>query len=158
MSGFNRSANIQISGLWRLITSPVVRRIKLILTSGMTPRKLIQTIGVGAALGTIPLAWGTTLLCFIAASVFRLNHVVLQAVNFLLWPVHLALLIPYYKMGMWLFPGEPSIPPQFYAHIMDNPVASCHFLGWLTIKALAVWMITMLPSTLIISKLLQNRH
>jgi uncharacterized protein (DUF2062 family) len=147
MTGFRISENRRCRQIWQLLISPV-QRTRVLLTSGLTPRKLAQTLCIGVAFGVIPLVWGTTILCLILASVFRLNHVALQSVNYLLWPVHVALLVPFYKLGMWLFPGGPAVPPQIYDQLLQNPASSLHFLGWITLKAVTVWMITVLPGAL----------
>ena len=104
VTGFNADATQLVQRVrWRLI-SHVINRLPSALTGELTPRKCALTLCVGAALGVMPLLWGTSLLCILLAHFFRLNHGVLQSVNYLLYPLQLALLVPFFKLGVWLFP------------------------------------------------------
>jgi uncharacterized protein (DUF2062 family) len=136
--------------MWQLIVTPVFKRVQTIMSCGLTPQKLALTLCLGTAFGIIPLVWGTSLICVIIAQVFRLNHIALQSVNYLLWPVHLALLIPFFKLGAWLFPWGPPVPPQILTTLAQSPgMSSLNILGWITLKALAAWMVTVLPVALL---------
>lgn len=119
------------------------------MTCGLTPQKIALTLCIGTALGIMPLVWGTTLICFLLAYLFRLNHVALQSVNYLLYPVQLALLVPFFKLGAWLFPWGPPVPPSMLATMTRNPLSSLNILGWITLKSLAAWLVTVLPAALL---------
>jgi uncharacterized protein (DUF2062 family) len=119
------------------------------MTCGMTPRKLALTLCIGIALGIMPLVWGTTLICVLLAHLFRLNQVALQSVNYLLYPVQLALLVPFFKLGTWLFPWGPPVPPRLLASMIRNPGSSLNILGWIMLKSLAAWLVTAIPATLL---------
>ena len=73
----------------------------------------------------------------------------LQSVNIMLWPVHLALLVPFFKLGAWLFPWGPLIPPDMLSTVMNSPGSSLYLLGWIVLKSLAAWLVTALPGALI---------
>ncbi len=116
------------------------------MTCGLTPEKLATTLCIGTALGVLPLIWGTTLICIMLAHLFRLNHVALQSVNYLLYPLQLALLIPFFKLGTWLFPWGPKIPQRVFSELIQNPgFSSLNMLGWITLKSLAAWLVTAVP-------------
>ena len=136
--------------MWRLITSPVVKRMQVIISCGLTPKKLALTFCLGAAFGVIPLVWGTSLICIILAHTLRLNHVALQSVNYLLWPVHLALLVPFFKLGAWLFPWGPTYPDHLIVLALHSPgLITLNVFAWLTLKALTAWLVTVIPTVLI---------
>jgi len=117
------------------------------MACGLTPQKLALTVCIGSALGTMPLLWGTSIICIVIAHIFKLNHVALQSVNYLLYPVQLALLVPFFKLGAWLFPWGPPIPPHMFSTLLRNPgLFSLHTLGWITLKSLAAWLLTALPA------------
>lgn len=141
----------RLTYLWRRVAAPVVIRVQRIMTSGLTPQKLAQTLCIGVAFGIVPLLWGASLVCFVLGSVFRLNHVVLQSVNYLLWPVQLALLIPFVKLGIWLFPGESAAEVNVLSTVLHHPgLSSAQMLAWVTLKAVAAWMVTALPAAVVI--------
>jgi len=148
--GFNVSAAQKIKNILRLIALPAVKRVKAIMSCGLTPPKLALTLCVGIAFGIIPLVWGASLICFVIAHVFRLNHVVLQSVNYLLWPVQLSLLVPFAKLGARLFTWGLPVPPHIFSTLTQSPgLSSLNILGWLTLKAITAWIVTVLPVILI---------
>lgn len=118
------------------------------MACGLTPQKLALTLCIGSALGTMPLLWGTSIICIVIAHTFKLNHVALQSVNYLLYPVQLALLVPFFKLGACLFPWGPPIPAHMFSTLLRNPgLFSLHILGWITLKSLAAWLLTALPAS-----------
>ena len=154
---FSDSAAEQLKNLWRRIAAPAVKRMQVVMTCGLTPQKLALTICIGTALGILPLVWGTTLICILLAHLFRLNHIALQSVNYLFYPVQLALLVPFFKLGTWLFPWGPPVPPSLLDTIIQHPGSSLNILGWITLKSLAAWMVTALPVSLLVYGILNRR-
>lgn len=148
-TGFDAAAAQPLKSLWRLIAAPVLKRLQAVMTCGLTSQKLALTLCVGTALGIMPLLWGTSLICLMLAHLFRLNHVALQSVNFMLYPVQLALLLPFFKLGAWLFPWGPPIPPNMFSTLINNPGSSLHLLGWIVLTSLAAWLVTALPAALL---------
>lgn len=69
------------------------------LTQGITPERIALTVALGVVLGLFPLIGTTSLLCFLAAWALRLNQPVIQLVNQLLWPLHLAFILPCIRVG-----------------------------------------------------------
>jgi uncharacterized protein (DUF2062 family) len=139
----------RLMGLWRRIVSPIINRLQAILRCGLTPQKLALTLCIGTALGVMPLLWGTTLICVMLAHLFRLNQVVLQSINYLLYPVQLALLVPFFKLGTWFFPWGPPVLPQLNTAMIRNPMSSLSILGWITLKSLAAWLVIVPPAALL---------
>jgi uncharacterized protein (DUF2062 family) len=148
-TGFKAHATQRLKLMWRRIASPAVKRLQVVMTCGLTPQKVVQTLCIGAALGILPLLWGTSLLCVLLARLFRLNHIALQSVNYLLYPVQLALLVPFFKLGTWLFPWGPQVPPRLLSEMFRNPMSSLNILGWITLKSLAAWLVSVFPATLL---------
>jgi uncharacterized protein (DUF2062 family) len=80
-----------------------------LLRQGTTARKLAATCALGVVLGIFPVYGSTTLLCFAVAIPLRLNLLLIQAVNYLLTPLQLLLILPFLHTGNWLF-GISSLP------------------------------------------------
>jgi len=70
-----------------------------IFTYGLTPFQLALTISFGVTLGLFPFIGLTSVLCFIFAFIFRLNIIVIQLVNWLVAPLQLIMLVPFYQLG-----------------------------------------------------------
>jgi len=65
------------------------------ISKGLTPIKLTQSLVSGLLIGCFPILGSTSILGFLVGSFFNLNHAVLQAANYLMYPIQL-LLIPIY--------------------------------------------------------------
>jgi uncharacterized protein (DUF2062 family) len=113
------------------------------LRQGMTPHKLALTIALGFALGVIPILGSTTVLCTIAALALRLNLPAIQAVNGIVYPLQLILLIPFLRAGAWLFGGgEPSLTVQQIFGLIRADVWRAIGALWVaTLHAVVVWMV-----------------
>jgi len=79
------------------------------LKQGLTPEKLALCVSLGAVIGIFPALGWTTLLCFGVAWALKLNQPAMQSVNYLVYPLQLALLIPFFRLGESLF-GVPHLP------------------------------------------------
>jgi uncharacterized protein (DUF2062 family) len=125
---------------WR---SKVVRPIRGFLRQGLTPQKLAFTIALGIALGVTPVLGSTVLLCTLAAFAFRLNLAAIQLVNWLVYPLQVALLIPFYRIGGWMFKAPPSelSVAHILALIRTNLFHAVETLWTVTIHALAAWLL-----------------
>ncbi|MDP1830529.1 MAG: DUF2062 domain-containing protein [Geothrix sp.] len=80
-----------------------------LLRHGLSPEGLAWSLAAGLALGIIPLFGTSTALCAGAAMAFRLNQPAMQLANYLAYPLQLALLIPFIRLGEWIF-GAPHLP------------------------------------------------
>lgn len=98
----------------------------------------------------LPLVWGTTILCAVAAYFFKLNQVVLQSVNYLLYPLQLALIIPYCRLGSRLFPWGPPFPAEILTYVLHGQGGMFKLFAWATLKAVAAWLLTAPPSALVL--------
>ncbi len=113
------------------------------LTQGITPEKMALTLAVGSACAVFPILGTTTILCLIVGILLRLNQVAIQIVNLLCWPVHIALIVVYLRIGQWIF----HIP---YTHLtirlisdqfMENPSRFFERFGLVAFHAIVAWAI-----------------
>jgi uncharacterized protein (DUF2062 family) len=70
-----------------------------IFTYGLTPFKLVVTLSFGVTLGLFPFIGLTSILCIDYAIIFRLNVIVIQLVNWIVSPLQLIMLVPFYQLG-----------------------------------------------------------
>lgn len=103
--------------------------------SGLSPHELSLTLCLGGAIGVMPLAWGSSLLCVAVAASLRLNQAALLSVSFLCYPLQIALFIPFCRLGLALLPSGD-------AAILAGPAGQ---LVSATGRALAAWSITVFP-------------
>jgi hypothetical protein len=125
--------------------------LKDIFVQGISPQKLALTISLGIFFGTVPVIWGSTVLCAAFAFKFRLNQPGIQAANFLAYPVQIALLVPFYRMGAIIFPWGPAISLDILLKgIRNNWIGNIAPIIFATLKAIAVWLLIAAPLALIL--------
>jgi len=87
----------------------LTRHVLELLKQGITPHKIALAVAFGALLGMAPVLGTTIISCTVAALALRLNLVLIQIVNNLVYPLQLLLLIPFVQAGQWLF-RQPPLP------------------------------------------------
>lgn len=141
-----------MSGGWLgSIGGRIAKGFKCLLKEGLAPQELARTICLGIAVGTMPILWGTTLICALLAAKFRLNQALMQGFNYLLYPLQISLLFPFYRLSQILFPWGPSISSEFLQQALHGRVSSTiAIFGWATLKALGAWLLIVPPLLLIL--------
>ena len=90
------------------IRTVVVQQIK----RGATAHGLAMSCGFAFSLGIVPLLGTSTFLCLIFGHLFKLNHPLMQAVNYLIYPLQI-IFIP-----IFLYVGETILQEP---HLSINP-------------------------------------
>ena len=84
-----------------------VKEFLKLLNAGMgSPKNMALSLALGVCLALFPVIGMTFLLGLMVAIAFRLNHLVVQSLNFLLAPVQLLLIYPFIKAGNLVFAGS----------------------------------------------------
>jgi uncharacterized protein (DUF2062 family) len=128
--------------LRRRIARPIVE----LLRQGVTPEKMALSLALGVALGVFPVLGTTTALCALLAFLWRLNLPAIQIVNYFVYPLQIALLIPFFRAGEKLF-AAPHLPlslEQILAAVHASFWGATRFL-WTTIWHAAVAWCLMAP-------------
>lgn len=128
------------------------------LKQGTTPTTLAWSVALGFVMGIFPIIGLTTLLCFIPAFLFRLNIAAIQLVNYVVYPLQLLLLIPYFRLASWLFnTANPfSSISQVQALFQEGFWQAFSTLGWLLIEAVFVWAIFAIPLSFLLYAFFYN--
>jgi uncharacterized protein (DUF2062 family) len=121
----------------RQIIVPIIQ----LLRQGITPEKIALSIAFGAVLGSMPAIGVTTTLCLIIAYLLRLNPVAIQLVNYLMYPVQLALFLPFIRVGEIVFRQRHLvITVNQIEHLFSTNMAAAIRLLWTSIwHAVTVW-------------------
>ena len=125
------------------IKAKILKLINTLLKEGVSTKKISLCIALGVALGIFPVLGATTLLCTIAAFVFRLNHPTIQVVNYAVYPLQLILLVPFYGAGSWVFRAQswPIVEGNIIDLLQNDFWGSMAKLWDLTLYAVLVWLI-----------------
>lgn len=128
----------------RKIIDPILNLLK----QGITPEKIAMGLAVGLVIGIFPVIGATTLMCTIAAIALRLNLPAMQIVNYMAYPLQIALLIPFYQFGAWIFGMEPlPLSAQDLIEMFKTDFwGSIHRLWGTTLRAIVAWCLICLPA------------
>ena len=85
-----------------------VAPVKTQLTQGISVERISWTISLGIVLGVFPIMGTPTVVCLLASWGLRLNHVVMQVFKEAVYPLHLALILVFIRLGERLT-GSPLI-------------------------------------------------
>lgn len=123
----------------------VVQPIGAQLTQGITPDRIALTLGVGLACGVFPFLGFTTALCFVAAAALRLNQPIIHVVNQLLWPVQLALIPVYVRLGAALYGAEalPFDPHEIGRVFVASQSEFWSRFGLMGLQAFSAWALSL---------------
>lgn len=121
----------------RQLVTPILQ----LLRQGITPEKIALSIAFGAVLGCMPFLGVTTTLCFLVAFLLRLNPVAIQLINYLMYPIQLALFIPFIRAGEKLFHTHPlAITLSQLEHLVKTNMVQAVKILWTTLwHAVTVW-------------------
>jgi uncharacterized protein (DUF2062 family) len=119
----------------------LARPILELLRQGITPEKIALSVALGAALGVFPAIGLSTTLCAIAALFLRLNLPAIQIVNYFVYPLQIALLLPFFRLGEKLFRAPHLLisVEQIHAMIRADVWQAIRLLWTTTWHAIAVW-------------------
>lgn len=130
-----------VPSFWRRrVVDPVLAQLR----QGVSPQQIALTLTLGTVLGIFPILGTTTLLCLVAGIWLRLNQPILQLVNYLVYPLQLALLLPFYRAGEWLFDREP-VPifavADLTARFQADPAQFFADYGMVGVYGVVVWLL-----------------
>lgn len=115
----------------------VVRPLRGLLTQGISPERIAATLATGTVCTLCPI-FGTTTLLNIAAGVWlRMNHAILQALNQLLGPLQLVMIVVYVRFGSWVFGGGNR--DEFSLHEVKRAFQEAPFTELVEKFGLAGW-------------------
>ncbi|KAJ3043240.1 hypothetical protein HDV00_005560 [Rhizophlyctis rosea] len=129
----------------------VILPFKEALRAGITPPRLALTVSLGITLGLFPIFGLTTVLCFAAAWYLNLNQPIIQATNFLMTPLMVAMSIPFMRIGETLTGRERLTlsPAELAKQLKTEGFAkgfgmafgglACAALGWAIVAGPLGW-------------------
>ena len=116
-----------------------------LLRQGMTPAKLAQTFGGGLICSMFPVLGFTTILNLIVGLRFRLNHPLMQAVNVIVGPLHIVMIVVYIRLGEFICGASDD---AVSVHEMVETLRTASWIdffdqfGWAVLHAVIAWALT----------------
>ena len=119
------------------------------LQQGMSPRRLALTLALGFAIGCIPVVGVPTVLCAALALMLKLNQPAIQAANYVAMPLQLLLIVPFMRLGKWLFVLS-NLDDRFSMWLRHSLVAGPAVkASGLASEALLGWMMVAVPAVML---------
>lgn len=119
-------------------------RLRDWLSAGLTPHELALGMSLGVVIGCIPTLGFSTLICAVVAHPLRINQPLIQTVNFAVYPLQLALLLPLWRTGEWMF-GMAPVPLLDVAALLEridlNPWQTLQDFIWVAAAGVAAWAV-----------------
>ena len=134
--------------LRRKVLDPLIAELR----QGATPEAVSAAVVVSFAIAINPIIGTTTLGCLLAGRVFRLNHVVMQIVNHVSYPLQILLIVPFVRLGETVTGSRhihltpKAIIDEFNRSFPDFVekfwMAYVHgMIGWVITVPLACWIL-----------------
>ena len=125
------------------VSEPVLR----LLGQGASPKRLAASFALGTVIGLFPVVGVTTAACAAAALLFRLNLPVIQLANYLVYPLQLALLIPFAHLGAALFqaPPPPLSTDELARLFSEDVLGTMAAFSTVIAHAVVAWMAAVIP-------------
>ncbi|HEY9248995.1 MAG TPA: DUF2062 domain-containing protein [Rariglobus sp.] len=125
----------------RRLRDPIIA----LLTHGVTPDKVAATFAVGTAVSLFPFIGFTTTFNIGVGLWFRMNQPLLQAINYLLTPLHLVMILVYVHLGEWIWGAREdrfSVGDIVETFRRDSLSQFVHRFGWAGVHAFTAWLVS----------------
>lgn len=120
------------------------------LRTGISPRRLALTLALGFAIGCLPIVGIPTALCALLAIAMRLNAPAIQAANYAAMPLQLILVLPFVRLGGWLFgPAQQHAMERSLLH--GSALQTLWASGAVAGQALGAWLVIAGPAVLVMT-------
>lgn len=121
------------------------------LRQGISPRRLALTLALGFAIGCIPIIGIPTVLCAALALTLGLNQPAIQAANYAAMPLQLLMIVPFVRLGGWMFASGPRDALGAGMLLHASPLILMTQAGSLAGHALFAWMIVASPAVVLMT-------
>lgn len=113
------------------------------LTQGLDPRACRAAIASTVTIGVFPIIGFSTPINTLAAFFFRLNQPIVQAFNWVLGPLKIALIFPFLRFGEWLFGSEPFTLSltEFSKRFFSDWQTTTSEFAWTFVHAIVGWLV-----------------
>jgi uncharacterized protein (DUF2062 family) len=135
----------------RFCPSSIKRKAAFWLRQGISPRRLALTLALGFAIGCIPVVGIPTVLCGALALALRLNLPAIQAANYAAMPLQLLLIVPFVRMGGWIFASGSTQAMAAGPLLHLTPWGPGAQLGSLAGEALIAWLLVAGPAVMLMT-------
>lgn len=139
----------------------ILHPFRWLVSHGLKPVDAVWTAVIGLLIGIFPALGATSFLCALVAQRLRLNHLLIQGMNYLFFPLQLILLVPFVRLGERIFRPERPMDltlDEILAMLRDEPARLLDTFLDATLRAVGAWSLTVLPILGVVLFLASRRH
>lgn len=105
------------------------------------PKRLALTFSAGVTIGLMPIPWGTMVICALVALMLKLNQLVIQGFNYLVYPLQIVLMPFLILLGDRLFSSSDNVLSiDALRQSLQSPSADLLYtLGRSLLHGVALW-------------------
>lgn len=135
----------------RATSNPIGQKAARWLSQGISPRRLALTLALGFAIGCIPVIGLPTVVCAVLALALRLNLPAIQAANYAAMPFQLLLVLPFVRLGEWLFAARHASGISARAFLGLSPFTLATQCAALAAHAVIAWLLVAGPAVAVLT-------
>lgn len=129
-----------------------LQQLRFFLMQGTHPQALAMGISIGVVCGVFPVMGTTSLFVALVAWIFRVNQVFAQLVHWLISPLQLVLLWPFFKYGQIWFGGngQPLSFDYLKSRWNEGVFMALKTFAEAHLQAVLAWLVVGLPVAVLI--------
>jgi len=112
-----------------------------VFKQGISPQVLALSFAFGVTGGIFPLPGITTLVCFVFIYFFQLNIAATQIINFLMTPIGVACVIPFVKLGNFIFGLEEDVSTITSLFAQEGILTALRVAGSSILRGIFAWLL-----------------
>ena len=127
--------------LFKKIKETIVNALK----QGWSPSEVCWSGAWGLTIGLFPIYGVTTAALGVIGLIWKLNHAIMQAFNYLISPLKFLLIIPYIRLGEWLFQTDTPFAlslSEFTSRFKAAPGETLGEFAMTFVHAICGWVVT----------------
>ena len=122
----------------KYVSSPIIS----LLRQGLSPKMLALSMSFGITVGLFPIVGTTTAICTMAAIMLRMNLLVMQLGNWLVYPVQILLVVPFIILGGHLFGTIATLDPSAILELLKTDLwAAVRLFSKALVHASIAWLL-----------------
>lgn len=138
------------SRLYRWTVAPIVGMFRKVFMQGLTPELMALSLAFGVSGGLFPVPGVTTVICGLFVYLFSLNMAACQLMNMLVTPLDLMMILPFIRMGEWVFFINDPLPfsaDKLAEMLRTEFFASVYALAGSFVRGIVAWALFTLVAT-----------
>jgi uncharacterized protein (DUF2062 family) len=139
----------------KLYSSKVLIPVSNIRKQGFSSETLALSISIGIIGGAFPVLGIASYICLIMTLSFRQNFIIVQLVNWLVYPLQILLLIPFMKLGNSILTGSDLTITihQVVVAFQSGLLNGIKLIGIISLYGVIAWAVIAIPTMFILYSL-----